>query len=111
MFELAITLILSPEEAMTNQVSDLSFTVNPEAAASIHDDGIVILHTGKGRIYSSNGTGARVWRGVEQRLSLDAIANEISGAYQIALTTAREHAAHFLAELERNMLIERRAEA
>jgi UDP-N-acetylglucosamine transferase subunit ALG13 len=98
-------------ELTTNQNSDFSFTVNPEAAASIHDDGIVILHTGKGCIYSSNGTGARVWRCVEQRLSLEAIANEISGAYQIARTTAREHALRFLAELERHMLIERRAES
>jgi hypothetical protein len=92
---------------MTNQISDPSFTVNPEAAASFHDDGIVILHTGKGRLFSSNWTGARIWRGVEQRLPLEAIAKEISGEYQIALTTAREHMVRFLAELERHTLIQR----
>jgi hypothetical protein len=90
---------------MANQISDLGFTVSPEAAASFHDDGIVILHTGKGRIFASNGTGARIWRGVEQRLTLDAIAEEISGWYQIALTAAREHTIRFLAELERHGLI------
>jgi UDP-N-acetylglucosamine transferase subunit ALG13 len=116
LFDLRFALILGPEEKTmseltANQISDFSFAVNPEAAASIHDDGIVILHTGKGCIYSSNGTGARVWRCVERRLSLEAIANEISGAYQIARTTAREHAVRFLAELERHMLIERRAES
>jgi hypothetical protein len=94
---------------MTNQISHFSFAVNPEAAASIHDDGIVILHTGQGRLYTSNGTGARIWRGVEQQLPLEAIAEEISGEYRIARTTAREHTVRFLAELERNALIHREA--
>jgi hypothetical protein len=97
------------EQSMTNQISDISFRVNAEAAASFHDDGIVILHTGRGWLFTSNGTGARIWRGVEQRLTLEAIAEEISGWYQIALTTAREHTIRFLAELERHELILREA--
>jgi hypothetical protein len=92
---------------MANQISDMSFSVNPEAAASFHDDGIVILHTGKGYLFTSNGTGARIWRGVEQRLPLEAIAEEISSWHQIALTTAREHTARFLAQLEQQKLIRR----
>ena len=98
-----------PEAITTNPTGELSFTVNPDAAASFHDDGIVILHTGSGRLFSSNGTGARIWRGVERRLPLEAIAEEISGEYKIARTTAREHAARFLAELERHTLIQRRS--
>lgn len=94
---------------MTNQISNFSFTVNPEAAASFHDDGIVILHAGKGRLFTSNGTGARIWRGVEQQLPLDTIAEEISAEYQIARATAREHTVRFLAELERHTLIQREA--
>ena len=92
---------------MRNQISDLSFTVNPEAAVSFHDDGIVILHTGQGCLFASNGTGARIWRGVEQRLPLGAIVEEISGEYHIALTTALEDTVRFLAELERQKLIRR----
>ena len=88
-------------------MSDFSFSINPEAAASIHDEGIVIFHAGNGTLYSSNRTGARVWRAVERQLSLGAIAEELSSAYQIALTTAREHAVRFLEELERHMLIQR----
>lgn len=94
---------------MTNQISDISFSVNPEAAASFHDDGIVILHTGRGCLFTSNGTGARIWRGVERQLSLEAIAEEISSWYKIARSTAREHAIRFLAELERHELIRREA--
>jgi hypothetical protein len=96
---------------MTKQISAFSFTVNPEAAASIHHDGIVILHTGKGRMFTSNQTGARIWRGIERQLPLEAIADEISGAYQIARTAAREDVTRFLAELERHTLIERGTES
>jgi UDP-N-acetylglucosamine transferase subunit ALG13 len=96
---------------MTKQISAFSFTVNPEAAASIHDDGIVILHTGKGRMFTSNEIGARIWRGIERQLPLEAIAKEISDEYQIARTTAREHAVRFLAELERHTLIQREVES
>lgn len=92
---------------MRNQVSALSFTVNPEAAASFHDDGVVILHTGKGSLFTANYIGARIWRGIEQQLSLEAIANGISDAYQVASSTAREHTICFLAQLEQQRLIER----
>ncbi|HEX7315674.1 MAG TPA: PqqD family protein [Pyrinomonadaceae bacterium] len=98
-----------PGTIKTPPIGDLSFIANPEAVASIHDDGIVILHTGKGRLFSSNGTGARIWRGVERRLSPEAIAEEISGEYNIASATAREHTVRFLAELERHTLIQRGA--
>lgn len=94
---------------MANQISDFSFTANPEATASFHDDGVVILHTGKGSLFASNGTGARIWRGVEQQMPLEAIAEEISGEYKIARTTAREHTLRFLAELEQHQLIYREA--
>jgi hypothetical protein len=92
---------------MTNQSSDFSFTLSPEAAASFHDDGVVILHTGKGTLFTANRTGARIWRGIEQQLSFEVIANGISDEYQVAPRTAREHTICFLAELERQTLIQR----
>jgi hypothetical protein len=99
------------KHSMTKRIRDCSFTVNPETAASVHDSGIVILHIGNGQLYASNGTGARIWRAVEEQLSLEAIADEISDAYQIARATAREHVLRFLAELERHTLIHREAES
>ena len=92
---------------MTNQISNFSFSVSPEATASTHDDGIVILHTGKGRVFSSNKIGALIWRGIEQRRSLDGIVKEISGEFQIAGTTARTHTLNFLAALEQHALVQR----
>ena len=92
---------------MTNQISNFSFSVSPEATASTHDDGIVIFHTGKGRVFSSNKTGALIWHGIEQRRSLDGIVDEISGEFQIAGTTARTHTLKFLAALEQHALVQR----
>jgi hypothetical protein len=92
-------------------MKDVKVRVDSEAAASIHEDGIVILHIGNGRLFSSNGTGARIWRAIEEQLSLEAIADEISDAYQIARATAREHVVRFVAELERDALIHREAES
>lgn len=94
---------------MTNQQSDLRFTVNPEATASVHDEGVVILHLGSGSFFTCNGTGARIWRAIEQRLSLEAIAQEISNAYDIALNIARQHTLRFLAELKLHELIQQEA--
>jgi hypothetical protein len=86
-------------------------TVSSEAAASIHDDGIVILQTRRGRLFRSNAVGAQIWRCLEQNLTLEAIAGKIGSEYQIAATIAREHTARFLAELERHCLIERGAQS
>jgi Ni,Fe-hydrogenase III large subunit len=91
---------------MTNQTSHFSFSPSPEATASAHEDGIVILHTGNGRVFSANKSGALIWRGIEQRRSLDGIVEEITREFQIAGTTARVHTLNFLAALERQTLIQ-----
>ena len=92
---------------MSSQVSALTFSVNPQAAASFHDDGVVILHTGTGRLFTANQTGGRIWHGVEQQLPLEAIAKGISDDYQVAPSTAYEHTISFLTALERQVLIHR----
>lgn len=92
---------------MMNQMTNSSFTVNPEAVRSFHGDGLVILHAGNGRLFTSNETGARIWRGIEQQLPLEMIASEISSVYQLPRSTAREHTISFLAVLEQQSLIKR----
>jgi hypothetical protein len=96
---------------MTHQYSDSKITVNSEATASIHDEGVVILHTRNGCLFTSNRVGAHIWRCIERQVPFEAIADEIGSEYQIARTTAREHTARFLAELERHNLVERGIES
>ncbi len=92
---------------MRNQTSNFSFYVSRGVTASAHDDGIVILHTGKGRVFSSNKTGALIWRGLELGQSLDGIIDEVSGQFQISGPTARLDTVNFLAALEQQALIRR----
>jgi coenzyme PQQ synthesis protein D (PqqD) len=96
---------------MSNRNEDFSFAVNSEATVSVHDGGIVILHIGNGRLYTSNGTGARIWCGVEEHLPLEAITDRLSDEYQIDPATAREHILCFLTQLEVHTLIQREAES
>ena len=96
---------------MNNPIENTDIAIYPEAVASIHEQGVVILHTGTGRIFGSNLAGACIWRGIELQLSPEAIAERLKSHFPIALTTAREHTARFLEQLQENGLIERRAEA
>jgi hypothetical protein len=85
----------------------VSVKVDLEAAASIHDEGIVILHIGNGRVYAANETGARIWRGIMQEQPLNTIETEISDEYQIPMPLACEHVGAFISELERHSLVQR----
>ena len=58
-------------------------------------------------MFASNGTGARIWSGLEERQSTETIVSEISTDYEIDWVTARSHVERFLIELERQNLIQR----
>ena len=92
---------------MITQLSDFKFTPNPEACASIHDQGVIILHLGTGSVFSSNETGASIWRRVEQQLPLEVITEQLSDEYRVAPATSRKHVVAFLHELERRALVQR----
>jgi len=94
---------------MENSIYKSDIKINPQAVASVHEDGVVILDNGKGRLYSSGPAGAYIWRCIERHLSLEAIAEGLHTDFQVGLTTAREHAVRFMEQLQGNGLIERRA--
>jgi len=95
---------------MNNHVNDQEIRISSEAAASLDEDGIVILDGRGGRLFRSNLAGQLIWRSIEERLPFEAIAERLHSEFQIARATAREHTARFLADLERHSLIARRAE-
>ena len=94
---------------MKNSFYKSEIKISPEAVASVHDGGVVILDNTKGRLYSSGPAGAYIWRCIEQQLSLDAIAESLHADFQVDLIMAREHTARFMEQLHGNGLIERRA--
>ncbi|MGH9346912.1 MAG: PqqD family protein [Vicinamibacterales bacterium] len=84
-------------------------TINPHehVAASVHDRGVVLLHTIDGRLFASNHTGARIWQALERRLPVEAIAAEISDHYGVSRDTAAADTAQFIIELEQRRLVRR----
>ena len=82
-----------------------TFERPPAVVASVHDDGLVLFHTGIGRLFTANRTGARIWQCLERNLPVDAIAAEIGRDYRIADGMATEHTTRFLTELQRQGLI------
>ena len=88
-------------------MKDVRVKVDAEAAGSIHENGIVILHIGNGRVFAANKTGARIWRGILREQPLNTIATEISNEYQIPVAVAFEHVEIFITDLERHSLVQR----
>jgi hypothetical protein len=88
----------------------MTTTLGPieRVVASIHDDGLVLFETVNGGLYASNRTGARIWQALERGLPADVIAADLADRYQIAYDTAAAHTQKFLAELERQRLVQRR---
>jgi hypothetical protein len=74
---------------------------------SRHDHGVVLLDTVAGALFSTNETGARVWRGLQAHLPLDAIGAELCREYGISSSVALQHVTAFLHELERHRLTAR----
>ena len=75
------------------------FRVAPDVTASIHSEGVVLFHLGRGTIFNANRVGAMIWSGAVERWSLDRVAASISNEFSIAAPTARQDAAEFLAQL------------
>lgn len=83
------------------------FTPSPDVVSSIHENGMVLLCICSGDLFASNGTGARIWSGLQKGQSTEMIVSDISTNYQIDWTTAQSHVEYFLVELERQKLIRR----
>ena len=84
---------------------DRSRAVAPEVRASVHEDGLALLHIPTGRMFLCNRTGSRIWQGVVKGLSTDAICEEISRECGVARDLVEQHTSSFLAELERRGLV------
>jgi hypothetical protein len=87
--------------------AEVRFTISPDARASLDQAGIVFLHVGSGAVFSSNGIGARVWRGLRDHDSLETIAADISGEYGVPREQVHQDAAGFVADLEAKGLLAR----
>ncbi len=81
------------------------WAASPSVVASAHDAGLVLFHTTRGRLFSTNRTGARIWDCLERSVPTDSIVAEISRAYQISHRAADDHTTAFLTTLQQEGLI------
>jgi hypothetical protein len=77
----------------------------PDVKASLHQDGMVLIHHRSGTVFSSNRVGAMIWKGTTEGRSLDEVAASISGEFDIPQQTVQQDAARFLAQLEAEGLL------
>jgi len=75
------------------------FHIAPDVKASLHPDGVVLIHLGKGTVFSANRVGAMIWNGATEGRSLNQVAASISAEFHIPPQTVQEDATEFLAQL------------
>jgi len=83
----------------------LRFRAAPDVKASLHSDGVVLIHTGKGTVFSANRVGAMIWDGATRQWTIEKVVRSISDAFEIPAQTVRQDAAMFLAQLEAEGLL------
>jgi hypothetical protein len=83
----------------------LKFRVAPDVKASLNPDGVVLIHLGRGTVFSANRVGAMIWKGAAERWSLEKVAACISGEFHIPPQTVQRDAAEFLAALQAEGLL------
>jgi hypothetical protein len=77
----------------------LGFRIASEVKASVHSEGVVLIHLGRGTVFSANRAGAMIWNGVAERWSLDRVAATISSELHVSQQAAHRDATDFLAQL------------
>jgi hypothetical protein len=78
----------------------LMFQAAPEVKASLHADGMVLIHHGSGTVFSANRVGAMIWQGATEHRSMGEMAESISGEFHLPRQTVEQDALRFLAELQ-----------
>jgi Coenzyme PQQ synthesis protein D (PqqD) len=77
----------------------LGFRVAPDVKASVHPDGVVLIHAGSGSVFSANRVGAMIWNGAAERRSLNQLTASISSEFHVPPQIVQQDATEFLAQL------------
>lgn len=84
--------------------------VAPEVRVSDHGDGLTLLHIPSGKVFVCNRTASRIWQGIENGFTPEAISGEISQEAGIGRDLVHQHTSAFVAELKRRRLVIRLVE-
>ena len=67
--------------------------------SSVSENGLVLLHIGKGLIFTANLTGARIWSEIAQGVCPDVVGRGLSQEYGVPIEQTTQDVAHFVSEL------------
>jgi hypothetical protein len=84
--------------------------VAPEVRVSDHGDGLALLHIPTGKVFVCNRTASRIWQGIENGFTAEAISGQISLESGVGRELVHQHTSAFVAELKRRKLVIHRAE-
>jgi hypothetical protein len=87
------------------EAASLRYHVAPDVRASLHPDGVVLIHLGKGTVFSANRVGARIWSGAAERWSMGKLTDFLSVEFHIPAEIAQRDAAAFLEQLQAEGLL------
>jgi hypothetical protein len=73
--------------------------VSQEVRASIHPDGVVLIHLGTGNVFTTNRIGAAIWIGLTDGWTNAAIIRLLTTEFNVARATAQRDADEFLRQL------------
>jgi len=76
-----------------------------EVKTSVHEEGLVLMDVGRGRVFTANLVGARIWRGVAEGASVESVAETISCEFRVSKQQAMADTVAFLGQLKRAGLL------
>lgn len=85
---------------------EIRFCANqPNVVSEVIDGEAIIINLENGAYYSLQGSGALIWRAIENRASLAEIVNHMHGAYQVERAILKQAAQELVADLQKEKLI------
>ena len=93
---------INMNQAISKPGDRAAASISPDVRASFHASGVVLLHIGKGLVFSSNATGAFIVRGLLEGESMSRLVAGLSCKYGIDAGRIERDTAEFVAELRRH---------
>jgi hypothetical protein len=82
----------------------------PAVAGEVIDGEAIIMHLGSGHYFSTDGSGALLWAGIEQRQNLAGLTEALISRYALGRAEAEAAASKFVGDLKANDLIREAAD-
>jgi hypothetical protein len=86
---------------------DQTIRVHPDVVDTKLEEEIVLLHLKSKLYYSLNQTGARIWQGIKDNLTLQEISERLQAEFAVEAEQANRSVVSLIDELTQQQLVER----